>query len=60
MSNYARYRDLHLWTGLILMIPITVIAVTITSTRRITPRLRKSGRAVGRGLCRILGDMGEI
>jgi hypothetical protein len=28
MASYARYRDIHLWTGLILMIPVTVIATT--------------------------------
>ena len=28
MSNYARYRDLHLWVGLLLLAPTTVIAVT--------------------------------
>lgn len=28
MSNYARYRDWHSWIGLILMVPITVIAAT--------------------------------
>jgi hypothetical protein len=28
MSNYARYRDWHLWTGLILLIPMSVIATT--------------------------------
>lgn len=28
MSNYARYRDWHLWIGLILLIPLSVIATT--------------------------------
>lgn len=28
MSNYARYRDWHMWIGLILLIPLSVIAIT--------------------------------
>jgi hypothetical protein len=28
MASYAKYRDIHLWTGLILLIPISVIATT--------------------------------
>jgi uncharacterized iron-regulated membrane protein len=28
MSNYARYRDWHLWIGLVLLVPLTVIATT--------------------------------
>jgi uncharacterized iron-regulated membrane protein len=28
MSNYARYRDWHMWIGLILLIPLSVIAAT--------------------------------
>jgi len=28
MSSYVKYRNLHLWTGLILLIPVSIIAVT--------------------------------
>lgn len=28
MSNYARYRDWHMWIGLVLLIPLSVIATT--------------------------------
>jgi len=28
MSNYARYRDWHMWIGLILLLPMSVIAAT--------------------------------
>jgi|GEM_PF-2397740 len=28
MANYARWRDIHLWVGLILLLPVTVIAAT--------------------------------
>lgn len=28
MANYARWRDIHLWVGLVLLLPVTVIAAT--------------------------------
>lgn len=28
MSNYARYRDWHMWIGLVLLVPLSVIATT--------------------------------